>query len=269
MGKELQQNKICLPATWDEDADRTSKRLPDPDYPDSSDAYNAYCDLIDSCVLYRRPYRIAYRFETLILNIFPTDKSLMAMQPYYGIEDYFWTILYDKYGGEIYSSYSDRLRFLSRHKIGIWSVIYRCVRDGDRNENIEKGSVQYNDIVNLLQSQDGKYVQRIIINGKSHKKDGPLYHLKRCIAMWNSSVNTECRAVLENNSFGSVSDMRNSEQKSVCDAEIYDLTVYNEYNLPMAKYPVIFLTSTLNKKVPLKDQERVWHNFLPDESHEY
>ena len=106
----------------------------------------------------------------LILGSFPSPASLAAQQYYGHRQNHFWKLLGAILGEPLYElPYSERLRRVLAHHIGIWDVYRACVRPGALDADIRAGEA--NDFAALLARTPA--LVRVCFNGRSAAKFAP------------------------------------------------------------------------------------------------
>lgn len=104
------------------------------------------------------------RVETLILGSFPGVVSLGKAQYYAHPQNQFWRLL-----GAVLDEplpamdYAARTRGLLAHRIGLWDVIGRCVRDGSLDAAIRDAC--HNDLSQV--TRVATRLRRVCFNGKT------------------------------------------------------------------------------------------------------
>lgn len=105
--------------------------------------------------------------RTLILGSFPGVASLSAQQYYAHPRNQFWRLVSAVLGEDIFKMpYSQRLKRLLAHEIGLWDVIAACEREGSLDSAIR--SPRTNDFISL--KQQCPHLTRVCFNGKSSGK---------------------------------------------------------------------------------------------------
>jgi TDG/mug DNA glycosylase family protein len=83
------------------------------------------------------PPRIPKSARLLMLGSFPGEESLKQSQYYAHPRNQFWRLMGDILGEPLPSlPYSERLRRLARHRVGVWDVITGCEREGSLDGDI-------------------------------------------------------------------------------------------------------------------------------------
>jgi hypoxanthine-DNA glycosylase len=73
----------------------------------------------------------------LILGTLPSDKSIQAQEYYANPKNQFWRIIFTLFNdGEPLYDYDDRIKLLSKNKIGLWDVLTKAKREGSLDSNI-------------------------------------------------------------------------------------------------------------------------------------
>ena len=83
------------------------------------------------------PPRIPRAARLLMLGSFPGEESLKQSQYYAHPRNQFWRLMGDIVDEPLPAlPYSERLRRLARHRIGVWDVITGCEREGSLDGDI-------------------------------------------------------------------------------------------------------------------------------------
>jgi TDG/mug DNA glycosylase family protein len=113
------------------------------------------------------PPVIDAKVETLILGSFPSVASLGKAQYYGHSQNHFWRLVGEVIGEPLYDmEYSQRLKALLKHRIGLWDVIGQCKREGSLDSNIRDAG--HNDFSRV--TGVAKQLRRVCFNGKTAAK---------------------------------------------------------------------------------------------------
>lgn len=83
------------------------------------------------------PPQIPKTARLLMLGSFPGEESLKQSQYYAHPRNQFWRLMGDIVGEPLPAlPYSERLRRLARHRVGVWDVISGCEREGSLDGDI-------------------------------------------------------------------------------------------------------------------------------------
>lgn len=74
--------------------------------------------------------------EILILGTVPGDRSIAAGEYYAHSGNRFWKIIASITGDIVPTTYEDKKKLLSKHKIGLWDVAQSAIRKGSLDTNI-------------------------------------------------------------------------------------------------------------------------------------
>ncbi len=99
--------------------------------------------------------------KILILGSMPSVKSLEINQYYGNPRNQFWKLIYLVFDEEIQESYTDKIKFLLKNKIGIWDVISECYREGSMDSNIKNPRV--NDFASFFKTYNN--IEYLFFNG--------------------------------------------------------------------------------------------------------
>lgn len=127
--------------------------------------------------------------KVLILGSIPSVKSLEINQYYGNPRNQFWKLISLVFDEKIQESYTDKVRFLLKNRIGIWDVISNCYREGSLDSNIKNPTV--NDFKTLFQAYPN--IEFIFFNGSkaeqlfSKKVDTDILHGKKLFKLPSSS----------------------------------------------------------------------------------
>ncbi|HEY3730618.1 MAG TPA: DNA-deoxyinosine glycosylase [Steroidobacteraceae bacterium] len=105
---------------------------------------------------------VGARTRILILGSMPGVASLAAGQYYAHPRNQFWGIMGALCGAGPERSYRERLRILTRARLGLWDVLESCVRPGSLDAAIEHASATPNDLPALLRQ---RAITRVCCNG--------------------------------------------------------------------------------------------------------
>lgn len=107
------------------------------------------------------PPMIDERTEILILGSAPSEQSIKK-QEYYGNKgNQFWKIIFQVLNVPDPNNYSERLRILKAHKIGLWDVYHSFQRDGSMDHHFQQTTL--NEFETILKIAP---IKQIIANGK-------------------------------------------------------------------------------------------------------
>lgn len=112
------------------------------------------------------------RTEALILGTFPGPESLGRKKYYADPRNQFWSIMERIVPSLGDLDYSARGEALLRRKIGLWDVIFSCVRDGAADRAISEAVP--NDIAGFL--RDHPQVRVLFFNGEAAWKCFRQFH---------------------------------------------------------------------------------------------
>ncbi len=105
--------------------------------------------------------------ETLIFGSFPGVASLAKAQYYGHPQNQFWRLVGAVIGEALPEmDYEARKRTLLAHRIGLWDVIGRCVREGSLDADIRRA--RHNDFLRVTGA--AKKLRRIFFNGQTAGK---------------------------------------------------------------------------------------------------
>ena len=102
--------------------------------------------------------------KILILGSFPSLKSVEVSFYYGHPQNRFWDILaalYDEPGLKAYSN-EKKTEFLAKNRIALYDVIDSCLIKGSSDLSIDRKSIVYTDILNLIKGTD---IRKIFLNG--------------------------------------------------------------------------------------------------------
>jgi len=88
--------------------------------------------------------------KVLILGSAPSQLSLEKQQYYGNPRNHFWPILFEIFGEDPLSDYSDKISFIKQKGIALWDTIGVCYRKGSLDVNITEE--EPNDIIGLIDS---------------------------------------------------------------------------------------------------------------------
>lgn len=94
--------------------------------------------------------------EILILGSLPSEVSRNYGFYYMHPRNRFWKILGEVFNENISDSIDERKKFLEKHKIALWDVIYSCEIIASSDSSIKNVSV--NDIAYLIRNTKIKYI---------------------------------------------------------------------------------------------------------------
>jgi hypoxanthine-DNA glycosylase len=118
------------------------------------------------------PPVIDAKVETLLLGSFPGVASLAKVQYYGHPQNHFWRLV-----GAVIDEpladmeYAQRLRTLLKHRIGLWDIIGKCMREGSLDSNIRNPA--HNDFAQV--TRVAQKLRRVCFNGKTAGKMEPLF----------------------------------------------------------------------------------------------
>jgi len=99
----------------------------------------------------------------LILGSMPSEESLRRGEYYAHARNRFWPMIDAVYSIPLALSYSERLRALRGHGVGLWDVIESCERDGSLDSRIVATSEKYSGLSDLFKTYYG--ISVICCNG--------------------------------------------------------------------------------------------------------
>lgn len=99
--------------------------------------------------------------RVLILGTLPGDESIRQRQYYANPSNRFWLLLAGSFGAQVGNSYSERLRFLEKHRVALWDVLESAERAGSKDSAI--ANPKPNDFDDLFARFPG--LQRVAFNG--------------------------------------------------------------------------------------------------------
>jgi len=121
----------------------------------------------DSVLLEGLPPILDAGVDTLILGSFPSPASLAAQHYYAHRQNQFWRLLGALLGEPLPDvDYAEKRRRLLVHRIGVWDVYRRCVRQGALDSAIQ--AAEPNDF-SLLKT-NAPVLRRVCFNGKTSGK---------------------------------------------------------------------------------------------------
>lgn len=99
--------------------------------------------------------------KILILGSFPSVKSREEGFFYGHPQNRFWKVLAVVWGESVPATIEEKKRFLLKHRIAVWDVIFSCEIEGSSDSSI-KNTVP-NDLAVILHQAD---IRKIYVNGK-------------------------------------------------------------------------------------------------------
>ena len=100
--------------------------------------------------------------KVLILGSFPGEKSLQKKEYYTNIRNKFWVMMSDLLNLDLSSkTYTDKIRILLQHQIGLWDIVKSCHRIGSSDAAMK--NIKPNKINKRLQKYPN--IKVIVING--------------------------------------------------------------------------------------------------------
>ncbi|MGX7198207.1 DNA-deoxyinosine glycosylase [Enterococcus olivae] len=106
------------------------------------------------------------RTEILILGSAPSEQSLKKRQYYGNPSNQFWKTVFQALAVPDPKEYSERLRILKAHKIGLWDVYSTFQREGSMDHHFKE--TQLNQFDELLKKTS---IKKIIANGKKASEE--------------------------------------------------------------------------------------------------
>jgi len=83
--------------------------------------------------------------RVLVLGSMPSKSSLSRQQYYAHPRNSFWWIMSELYDFDLAASYEARCKALVDARVGVWDVLYDCIRSGSLDSAIERHSELSND----------------------------------------------------------------------------------------------------------------------------
>ncbi|MBB6482579.1 DNA-deoxyinosine glycosylase [Spirochaeta isovalerica] len=105
---------------------------------------------------------VSQNSQILILGSMPGAESLRMQQYYAHRRNQFWKILFDLFEEDYVESYSERINFLTDHRVAVWDVFKYCERKGSLDQNIRNEIL--NDFPSFLSLYEG--IVKIYCNGR-------------------------------------------------------------------------------------------------------
>jgi hypoxanthine-DNA glycosylase len=102
----------------------------------------------------------------LILGSLPGDLSIAKDQYYAHPQNRFWKVLFQLFGQEFTTDYSERIKLLHEQQLALWDVCESAVRPGSMDTAISE--VIPNAIPQLL--AENPTITRVIFNGQKAQK---------------------------------------------------------------------------------------------------
>ena len=100
--------------------------------------------------------------QVLILGSVPGIKSLEMQEYYAHPQNKFWKILFELFGEDFTTNYSDKVSFLNKNHVALWDVIDSCERKGSLD--IEIKNENHHNILQLL--EDFPAIKAVFCNGQ-------------------------------------------------------------------------------------------------------
>jgi hypoxanthine-DNA glycosylase len=111
----------------------------------------------------------------LILGSLPGDLSIAKDQYYAHPQNRFWKVLFQLFGQEFTTDYSERIKLLHEQQLALWDVCESAVRPGSMDTAISE--VIPNAIPQLL--AENPTITRVIFNGQKAQKLFDKYFKKK------------------------------------------------------------------------------------------
>jgi hypoxanthine-DNA glycosylase len=109
--------------------------------------------------------------KVLILGTLPGDVSLRQQQYYANAGNRFWKLMQEVLGETAPTDYEEKVKWLYKHHIALWDVMYAAVRQGSLDSAI--GQVQPNDLAAFLRNNPS--ITHIGLNGGKAQQAFTLY----------------------------------------------------------------------------------------------
>ena len=111
--------------------------------------------------------KINFKTKVLVLGSFPGKESLQKNEYYANKYNQFWRIIADLFSTELERlDYDLKIKFLLKHKIGLWDVVKSCRREGSSDNKIR--DIEPNNITKLLKKHSN--IKAIFINGRKAQR---------------------------------------------------------------------------------------------------
>lgn len=111
----------------------------------------------------------------LILGTMPGEESLRKNEYYANSRNTFWKIMASLFKYDLVTSYEERIRTLTKHKIALWDVMQACERQGSLDSAIDNRTIVENDFVSFYRSHPN--IRHVFFNGAKAESE----YLKRVL----------------------------------------------------------------------------------------
>ena len=101
---------------------------------------------------------------TLILGSLPGRRSLEMQQYYAHPHNAFWKLMGIIFGAEGTTTYAQKARVLTRHRVALWDVLAAAERPGSLDSSIVPHSAQVNDFDEFFHAHPR--IRRVFFNGR-------------------------------------------------------------------------------------------------------
>lgn len=110
------------------------------------------------------PYVAASSAKVLVLGSMPGHRSLLAQEYYAHPQNQFWDIMGRLFGAGRMIEYKRRLEILTKNRVALWDVAFKCSRRGSMDANIRMETVVPNDLKGFFEGHPS--IRKIIFNGR-------------------------------------------------------------------------------------------------------